>query len=167
MLRFEPCGACLACLGLHHRSLSPVASFPHNPGHCHSPVLPAPVSCVSLKHTLQQFLCCWQMHSGHDSPLASSGTVGGSCHCHQPTPTQTPWDSAHCKGKINPKAPRDDSSVQTKLEPCGSCEENSSPFHSSRQLWFSRLGTNPTWLSLSGTWHSFSAGLSFEQQELW
>lgn len=48
------------------------------------------------------------------------------------------------------------------------CEiEPFSLFHSSTPLWFSRLGISPTWHSLWGAWHSFSAGLSFDKEELW
>lgn len=57
------------------------------------PVLPGPASCMSLKpisHVSAAASWTLDLTDYH----TSSGTLGGSCHCHQPVPTETLWDSA-------------------------------------------------------------------------
>lgn len=90
MLRFEPCGASLALPGL----------TPQAPGHRHVPVwLPLCLVWTSKSHCSSFCAAArWILDMTHY--LASSGTVGGSCHGHQPTPAQSLWDAAHC---LHPK----------------------------------------------------------------
>lgn len=103
MLRFEPCGASLALPGLTPQVPAPCGIPCHSASwslSCPSPACPC-IFCEPPSHIAAVSLFRIQVRWILDTTyyLASSGTVGGSCHRHQPTPTQTLWDSAHCRGQ--------------------------------------------------------------------
>lgn len=142
-------------------------------------VIVKPQSCLALRLVWTSNSHCstvsaaarWILDMSHH--LASSGTVGGSCHCHQPTPAQTLCNSTHCRGKTKPELQRHQGLTTL-------CKEHSSPvgikMRMSLPLHLVLLDSSdfPGWGSvqlgtacLKPAWYSPSAGLSFEQEELW
>lgn len=170
MLRFEPCGASLALPGL-----TPQVPVPCGiPCHSASWSLSYPsLACPCVLCEPQTHIAAVSPETGHDSchPWLPLGLLVDPATVTNPPLFRPCGIVPIAEGKQNLRSkgtkgwPLCAKKSQVLWELCEI--ESSSLFHSSRQLWFSRLRISPTQDSLLGAWHRFSVGLSFEKEELW